>query len=177
MDNVSWHDAAEFCSRLSVLEKRTPVYRRDGDKTSILKGNGYRIPTEAEWEFAVRGGTMTKFWNGDEFRKDIVGWVHSNRTYTGGMYAANPFGLVDMIGNLREWTEDHWEANWYSNSAKADAINPRCWSEGNINQVMRGGCFADGPPHCRSSSRMYAPSTIRGPGIGFRIALTIGTGK
>lgn len=177
VDTVSWHDAAEFCSRLSVLENLAPVYDREGDNSSLLNGNGYRLPSEAEWEFAARAGTTTKYWSGDELKKDSVGWLQGNRTTTVGTMTANPFGLFDTVGNLREWMEDNWEPTWYSNFEESGAINPRCPFVGNSDRVIRGGCFADGPVTCRSSSRMARPATNRGPDIGFRVTLPVSSVK
>lgn len=170
VDTVSWHDAAEFCSRLSVLENLSPVYDRQGDNSTLLNGNGYRLPTEAEWEFATRAGTTSKFWTGDEFRTN-------SKLFPVGALPANPFGLFDTVGNLREWMEGNWEPTWYANFAESGAINPRCPFTGNNDRVVRGGCYADGPFTSRSSARMARPATNRGPDIGFRVTLPVSSVK
>ena len=128
------------------------------------------MPSEAEWEFATRAGTTSKFWNGDELKTN-------SKISPVGALLPNPFGLFDTVGNLREWIEGNWEPAWYVNFEESGAINPRCPFSGNSNRVVRGGCYADGPFTSRSSSRMARPATNRGPDIGFRITLPVSSVK
>jgi formylglycine-generating enzyme required for sulfatase activity len=175
VETASWYDAAEFCSRLSVMEKLFPFYNREGDKVTLLEGNGYRLATEAEWEFACRAGTTTKFWSGDndeDLRKLEIGWHWGGRPQTVGKLKANPFGIYDTVGNVREWTDDYWDPTWYSQFQATAAINPRCPQLTSGDRVVRGGCYGDSPPACRSAARIARPSTNRGPDVGFRVIRT-----
>ncbi len=104
VEMVSWNDAAEFCAKLSQQEELKPFYFRSGETVTPLDGNGYRLPTEAEWESACRAGTTTRFWSGDADQDLIsVGWFASNsggRTHAVGELKANPFGLCNIHGNV-----------------------------------------------------------------------------
>ncbi|HEX5104063.1 MAG TPA: bifunctional serine/threonine-protein kinase/formylglycine-generating enzyme family protein, partial [Pirellulaceae bacterium] len=104
---TSWNDAANFCSRLSVREGLISNYRPVGTAVEMLPGNGYRLPREAQWEFACRAGTTTRFWFGndpaDHANRE---WLQANsagRPQRVGSLAKNPFGLFDMHGNVSEW--------------------------------------------------------------------------
>jgi len=104
VEMVSWNDAAEFCAKLSEQEKLKPFYFRAGETITPLDGTGYRLPSEAEWEFACRAGTATKYWIGDK-DEDLVraGWFGGNsggRTHAAGELRANPLGLYDIHGNV-----------------------------------------------------------------------------
>lgn len=176
VETTSWLDAAEFCARLSVAEKLRPHYNRVGDKVEYFDGNGYRMPTEAEWEFACRAGTTSKFWNGDkdeDVRSQGIGWHSGGRPQAVGTLKANPFGLYDTVGNVREWMDDYWDANWYDRFQNTMAIDPRCPGLANSEHVVRGGCYGDPPFVLRSSARMHRFRTDRGPDVGFRVVLTV----
>jgi formylglycine-generating enzyme required for sulfatase activity/serine/threonine protein kinase len=177
VDTVSWNDAAEFCAKLSKQEKLKPFYFRAAETITPLDGNGYRLPSEAEWEFACRAGTATKYWIGGQ-DADLIraGWFDGNsggRTHAVGELKANPFGLSDMHGNVWEWVQDGWDANSYAQFQVSPAINPGGPFAGS-HRVLRGGSWASSVSFCRTSHRHapHAPSFYF-YGIGVRVSLTI----
>jgi formylglycine-generating enzyme required for sulfatase activity len=143
---VSWDDAIEFCARLS---KAT--------------GREYRLPSEAEWEYACRAGTTTPFHFGETITTDLANY-NGNYTYGSGSkgqyrkqttdvgsFPANAFGLHDMHGNVWEWCQDTWQENY--NGAPTDGS---AWVYENANQnsmILRGGSWLNGPWDCRSAYR------------------------
>ena len=158
VENVSWWDAVEFCNRLSELEKLAPYYKltiskRDANhsivsgEVTILGGTGYRLPTEAEWEYACRAGTSDRYhfgnrsinedWNieGNFERDRIAPWESLNRTTSVGRFVGNNFGLHDMHGNVAEWCQDYYAENYYSTSPANDPPGPE---EGDA-KIVRGG--------------------------------------
>lgn len=174
---VSWHDAAEFCLQLSEREKLRPTYSRTGEATAIVKGNGYRLPTEAEWEFACRAGTSTRFWSGDQ-DEDLrrAGWFgddSKDRTHAGGELAANPFGLFDMHGNVWEWVQDGWDAGAYAPFAGQAAVDPSGPTALGTQRVVRGGRWFYRASFCRSSQRFAYDAALRASYVGFRVALPV----
>lgn len=113
VESVSYYDAVDFCIALSELEGLDPVYTRYGEEvTTDFNKNGYRLPTEEEWEYACRAGSITKYPNGDsEEDLDKIAWYAANsddRTHNVKGKEPNAWGLYDMLGNVWEWTEtDH----------------------------------------------------------------------
>lgn len=173
VEMVSWNDAAEFCATLSKQAQLKPFYFRAGETVTPLDGTGYRLPTEAQWEFACRAGTTTKYWIGDK-DEDLTsaGWFGANsgqRTHAAGELKANPFGLYDIHGNIWEWVEDWWGPNYYGEFQEQPAINPGGPSSAG-SRVVRGGCWGPDASHCRSSHREES-----GPGrsVGFRVSLAV----
>ena len=186
---VSWYDAIEFCNALSEQEGLTPYY--DIDKmqedpnntneydpykwliTTNSAANGYRLPTEAQWEYACRAETTTAFNNGnnnyeDTEQVDEVAWYYYNSDYMThevGKKAANVWGLYDMHGNVWEWCWDWWEYNL----GTEESTDPTGMSAGSF-RVIRGGSWSDDAQSLRSAYRYYHdyPSS-RGSGIGFRL--------
>lgn len=177
VEQVSWIDAADFCERLSKLELVSPSYERQGGIINRMAGNGYRLPTEAEWEFACRAGTQSKFWSGDQ-REDLlrVGWFIHNaakRTHDGNV-PANPFGLVNMHGNVWEWVQDGYQLDYYSKST--ETVDPQGPPTSEATTIMRGGAWdSSSMHHCRSSSRYpFTPHSTKNY-IGFRVAISAET--
>jgi formylglycine-generating enzyme required for sulfatase activity len=179
VEMVSWNDAAEFCAKLSEKEKLKPFYFRAGETVTMLDGTGYRLPTEAEWEFAGRAGTTTKYWIGDK-DDDLpqAGWFNVNsggRTHAVGELKANPFGLFDIHGNVWEWVQDWWEPTYYGQFQKKSAIDPNGPSSAGSPRVIRGGYWGnDHASDCRASYRHARAPTLRGSPLGFRVALVVG---
>ena len=177
VEMVSWDDAAEFCRRLNVKEKREPMYARVADATTILDGEGYRLPTEAQWEFGAAAGTTTYFWSGENDEAlASVGWHRGNsggRTHAVGELQANPFGLFDVHGNVSEWVQDAWSADSYKAFQNAEAVDPFLSSTSDLQRAHRGGNFSNNYRFLRTSGRNAGASILRISGRGFRIALSV----
>ncbi len=176
VEMVSWCDAAEFCAKLSQKEERKPFYFRAGNQITALTGDGYRLPTSAEWEFACRAGTTTKFCNGDQDQElKSVGWTQANsgrRTHAAGELLANPFGLYDLHGNVREWIEDVWLPTAYKEFAHQPAIDPVAKDTNVAARLMRGGDWHLVPETARSGNGGSPDSpTHRMSFGGFRVVL------
>ncbi|MBI4604137.1 MAG: SUMF1/EgtB/PvdO family nonheme iron enzyme [Planctomycetes bacterium] len=162
VEQVSWEDAKEFCRKLSERE-----------------GKSYRLPTEAEWEYACRVGTTTPFHTGSTISTSQANYdgndtygsgqkgVSRHKTVDVGSFPANPWGLHDMHGNVWEWCED-----WYGEYPPGEVADPKGPSTG-VSRVLRGGSWIDGPRFCRSASRYGHVPGVRGSGLGFRVALDL----
>ena len=165
VETISWHDATEFCRRLAQKTNRP-----------------YRLPTEAEWEYACRAGTTTPFHFGETISTDLANYA-GTETYGQGSKGeyrqettpvdrfgvANDFGLCDMHGNVWEWCEDHWHSNYEGAPADGSA-----WldtgAEEDASRVLRGGSWGDNPRVCRSASRNGNGAGIRNyVNVGFRV--------
>ncbi|MFN6181110.1 MAG: SUMF1/EgtB/PvdO family nonheme iron enzyme [Dolichospermum sp.] len=152
VENVSWHDAQEFCARLS---KAT--------------GKLYRLPSEAEWEYACRGNTTTPYYFGDTITTDLVN--HRNKygqTTEVGKFPPNAFGLYDMHGNVWEWCEDGWHKNYINAPIWPNDSIP--WISSNNKQILRGGSWIDLRGLCRSACRNGNNAYYRCYDYGFRVA-------
>ena len=172
VEMVSWFDAVNFCTKLSNLERLSPYYHiekrmsRSDNITCDLNANGYRLPTEAEWERACRAGTT-----GAQYGLlDEIAWHYGNSdktTHPVGKKQANTFGLYDMLGNVWEWCNDWYVWDYYSSSPANNPAGPGSGSA----RVLRGGSWGDtaGTGNLRSSVRGggYAPDSAGNCG-GFR---------
>jgi len=166
VEKVSWHDATEFCARLSQHT-----------------GRSYRLPTEAEWEYACRAGTTTPFHFGETIVPDLANYdwkqtynqskVTKEKDFEGTtpvdrFGVANDFGLCDMHGNVWEWCEDHWHGNYEGAPANGSA-----WldegAEEDARRVLRGGSWDYDPRDCRSASRIDFGAGSRYTSVGFRV--------
>ena len=182
VEMVSSNDAAEFCAKLSQQEKLKPFYSRAGETVTPLDGTGYRLPTEAEWEFACRAGTTTRYWTGDK-DEDLpqTGWFVANsdrRTHAVGELKANPFGLHDIHGNIWEWVQDGWEPTYYGQFQEKPALDPSGPLSAGSRRCISGAALGHDPAStCRASIRNAGPPTYRDFRIGFRVSLMVGAVK
>lgn len=176
VDNISWNLAVEFCLKLFQQEKA------DGSARVALSStaeNPYRLLTEAEWEFACRAGTMTRFWNGDhDDRLSQIAWIATNSggmTHAVATLPANPFGLFDMSGNVWEKVLDGWDPGYYRLFTDKPAIDPLCPFTTSAERIDRGGYWGDIPTFCQACVRINgsAHSSGRIGDTGFRVALSV----
>jgi len=175
VETVSWLDAVKFCNKLSELEGFTPFYEIDGKNVRVTdwRAKGYRLPTEAEWEYACRAGTASRWSFGDN-PADLGehAWFDGNseyRTHPVGEKRPNAFGLFDMAGSVWEWCWDAYDKDYYKQSRRDDPTGPD--AAGAANRVIRGGSWRSSPRLCRSAFRGgYAPG-YRFSYLGFRLAL------
>ncbi len=173
VEMISWYDAVEFCDRLSKYT-----------------GKHYRLPSEAEWEYACRAGTTTTFHFGETITTEIANyrgtdWNYEGRLYPGhygegpkgkfreqttdvGSFPPNAFGLYDMHGNVWEWCADHWHEN-YKGAPKDVSVWVKSDDNDNISQVLRGGSWDSSPENCRSAYRNFYSPGLMFSYLGFRV--------
>jgi len=201
VENVSWYDAIEFCNILSEKEKLVPYYlinknMTDRDNYSAQdtvkwmvninsSANGYRLPSEAQWEYACRAGTTTAFnWGINQINtnqanfygrfplyNDSPGGAYPSTTTSVGRYPPNKWGLYDMHGNVFEWCWDwdSFDSNYYEYSPDLDPEGPYY----GVNRVMRGGSWFNVGRELRSAYREGNTATDRRSTIGFRVVRNI----
>jgi formylglycine-generating enzyme required for sulfatase activity/class 3 adenylate cyclase len=155
VSNLSWADAQQFVEWLSKVTQKS-----------------FRLPSEAEWEYAARGGTRTKFWWGDQLQANTANCKGCDQPYDAsqplkvGSFKPNPFGLYDMGGNIHQWVADCWHKNYQG--APSDG-SP--WVDNDcLSHVMRSGSWKNDPSYVRPSSRDQYDTGVRYPTHGFRIA-------
>jgi len=165
VERVLWNHTQEFCARLSRKTNQT-----------------YRLPSEAEWEYACRGGTTTPFYFGETISTELANY-DGNYTYGGGAkgeyrekttevgkFPANPCGLYDMCGNVWEWCEDEWHGNYINAPTDGSA-----WSNGSNNYMsLRGGSWLSFPRNCRSACRYDYGRVNLNVTFGFRVVCVVG---
>jgi len=157
VEQATFADAIEYCNERSIVEKLPPCYRFDEQSQTWVcdfEASGYRLPTEAEWEYACRAGTTTARHDGrdDERSLGAIAWYAGNSgktTHAAGQKRANAWGLYDMYGNVAEWCNDRYGANYY---AASPPHNPRGAASGRL-AVLRGGAWNSKPARCRSAAR------------------------
>ncbi len=164
VEEVSWIQCLEFCNKLSVRHGLTPCY--DGSAWN-RSANGYRLPTEAEWEYACRAGGSGRFCSGDsEADLSRHGWYAANsndQAHDGKLKEPNAWGLYDMHGNVWEWCWDFWGD--YPSEGVTDPAGPQYGSV----RVNRGGGWPDAARLCRSADRDSASPHYHSGNLGFRI--------
>ncbi|MBW4612303.1 MAG: SUMF1/EgtB/PvdO family nonheme iron enzyme [Desmonostoc vinosum HA7617-LM4] len=165
VEKVSWNDAVEFCKKLSQRMGRT-----------------YRLPSEAEWEYACRAGTTTPFYFGETITSDLVNYKgtytyasaskgqYRQQTTEVGIFPPNAFGLYDMHGNVLEWCQDHYHSNY-----QGAPTNGSAWFNDNDNQycLLRGGSWYYIPVYCRSATRYWNGADLRYFTFGFRVVSVV----
>jgi formylglycine-generating enzyme required for sulfatase activity len=173
VEQVSWFEAVEFCQRLSQHSGRT-----------------YRLPTEAEWEYACRAGTTTPFHCGETITTDLANYrgtdnkeldwsgaygkgstgIYREETTAVDTFLPNAFGLYDMHGNVWEWCLDHWHSNYQGAPSDGSA-----WlsDDHNASRILRGGSWDNNPRNCRSATRSRFTPDSRDTDFGFRVVCEI----
>ncbi|MCL2196331.1 MAG: formylglycine-generating enzyme family protein [Treponema sp.] len=177
VDMVSWYEAIEYCNALSRKEKLKPAYIVNKETVTWDKSaNGYRLPTEAEWEYASRAGTTTAFFTGNNITTSQANydgnWPYGNnprgeyrkRFIEVGSLPGNPWGLYDMQGNAWEWCWD-----WFGNYSEEDQENPDGNASG-ATRVQRGGSWGSTGAELRSAFRRSYYPNERVISAGFRVA-------
>ena len=186
VENVSWHEAVAYCNELSARAKRTACYSCTGSGTKnvsckehsasggkwVYDCKGYRLPTEAEWEYAYRAGSTTAFYNGPigsctgkDANADKIGWYLENsnkKTHPTALRLANAWGLYDMAGNVEEWCHDGYHQN-LGTKAQTDPVGAM-----NSERVLRSGSFFGAAYLLRGAVRYGQPPQKRANNIGFR---------
>jgi formylglycine-generating enzyme required for sulfatase activity len=184
VERVSWYDALVFCNKLSMAEGLSPAYRINGSAdptewgtvptnnnatwnavTVDSSSTGYRLPTEAQWEYACRAGTKSAYNTGDAISGD-TGWYLGNsgsRTRQVGLKPPNEWGLYDMHGNVFEWCWDWYGV--YDTGDQTDPVGPLSGAD----RVGRGGSWASPARNVRSANRDYGPQSDRYYTLGFRL--------
>jgi formylglycine-generating enzyme required for sulfatase activity len=164
VETVSWNDATEFCRKLSQREGKT-----------------YRLPTEAEWEYACRAGTKTAFSFGDTISTDQANYngnavfgngrkgVYRERPMPVGTFPPNAFGLYDMHGNVNQWCQDWYDKDYYKKSPRNDPVN----ETGSEMRVLRSGSWGSYPGICRSANRSGSTPDYRNRTIGIRVVMLL----
>ena len=153
--DLSWTDTQQFVDWLSKVTQKP-----------------YRLPTEAEWEYAARGGTRSKYWWGDQLQASMANCKGCNEPYqvsqplTVGSFKPNPFGLYDMGGNVHQWVADCWHENYQGAPSDGSA-----WVESDcLSRVIRSGSWKNDPSYVRPSNRDHYDATVRYPTHGLRVA-------
>ena len=165
---TAWFEAIEFCNKASMAEGLEPCYIIDGRRTitKIPGANGYRLPSEIEWEYAARGGQLSKGYKySGSNNPDDVAWYKSNsalQLHPMGEKTPNELGLYDMSGNVWEWCYEWYEGDAYKKYQKGEEPD-------GVFKVVRGGAFDRTKRYIRSSVRFYFNPDYRRNFIGFRV--------
>ncbi|CAK8723533.1 MAG: Formylglycine-generating enzyme, required for sulfatase activity, contains SUMF1/FGE domain [Candidatus Electronema aureum] len=155
VERVSWNDVQDFIKKLN----------------SSSTGNSYRLPTEAEWEYACRANSSSRYCGGNDV--NAVAWhgesISDGSTHPVGGKQANGFGLYDMSGNVWEWCADQYDSGYYASSPQSNPVG----SESESYRVLRGGGWGSMPRDVRAANRCGPTHSIYGSGVGFRLVLPV----
>lgn len=187
VENVSWWDAIKYCNKLSKIENQPLAYNDSTGELIDSNGNitdditlvsGYRLPTEAEWEYAARAGSTSAYYTGYKITKNEASFgertffkrnkklIAKPKTVNGNKFSPNAWGVYNIYGNVWEWCND-----WY-NSYKSEAqINPVGDNSGTV-KILRGGAWNSRAKECRSAKREKSTQNFRCVAVGFRICKT-----
>jgi formylglycine-generating enzyme required for sulfatase activity len=180
VEQVNWFNAVAYCNRLSERDELKPAYAIAGQNVTWDKtANGYRLPTEAEWEYACRAGTSTPFSTGNNITSDQANFngtlpynnnsrtAYRQRTAPVGSFAPNSFGAYDMHGNVAEWCWD-----WHGEYARGEQTNPAGAASGGY-RIFRGGGWNHSADFLRSARRSALAPSERGYFLGFRLVRNV----
>jgi len=180
VESMNWFDAVKFCNALSAREGLGPAYRIDGSNvTWLANAEGYRLPTEAEWEYACRAGSTSAYSSGPCLTSEQANYnaynplpgcpagLNRGETIPVASFPPNAWGLYDMHGNINEWCWD-----WYEDYAADPATDP-AGPAGGEEKVTRGGCWANFGPKCRAANRERQGPANAVDMIGLRVARSV----
>jgi formylglycine-generating enzyme required for sulfatase activity len=178
---INWYDVVKWLNARSEKEGRTPVYYTDGTHTVVYRtgnidlvnaavdwaANGYRLPTDAEYEYASRGGLVGKTYPwGDVLSSALANFDRGTSTSVGS-YPVTGYGLYDIAGNVWEWT---WDRQYTDYSADVGGVTNPHGNDTAVNRTRRGGAYVYGDRYLRNFDKMFRTPSYTGPYFGFRAA-------
>ena len=156
VERVRWRDAKQYCNERSLLEGLKPCYNeKTADWDCDYAANGYRLPTEAEWEFACRAGTDGPYGFGQADKLRQFAWSGENaeeKTHVVGQKKPNAWGIFDLYGNVSEWCEDVYSPTYYREGTAVDPHGPPNSGQ-DVKRVIRGGSWKSSANQCRATAR------------------------
>ncbi len=181
VENVSWLDATAYCNQLNAQCGFPKTYDNEGKlldadgklAQNIVRVRGFRLPTEAEWEYAARGGgssRMTTYSGSNDLKE--VGWYTENaegKTHPVGQKKPNELGLHDMSGNVWEWCQDWYDEKYYEKCKSVGTVKDLTGPDAGWSRVARGGCWSDRAEICRTAYRYNSHPEYRSVNGGFRL--------